>query len=622
MKMSLNLRNVCIIAHVDHGKTTLVDFLLRQAGTFAEHQAVDDRVMDSMDLERERGITILAKNTSVVVGNTKINIIDTPGHADFGGEVERVIGMSQGAILLVDAAEGPLPQTRFVLEKAIQQKLKIILVINKVDRQEVREGGRIDEVINQAFDLFCDLGASEEQTEFPIVYACGREGWCTMDAGEIPAHLNGEKTGDLRPLFDLILDYVNPPAVTNDPFSMLVSNLDYSEWVGQLAVGRVLSGNVKKGDKLFCKSVNVEGQPTTRSFSVTKVLSFSGLRQVEVDTLEAGDIGLVSGLEEVQIGDTLVANESQQAMSRIKVEAPTLGMIFSINTSPLAGQEGEAVQSRKLRDRLLRSVRYNVALRFEDAGTSDQFRILGRGELQFAILIEQMRREGLEFMVGRPEVLFKTDEHGEKVEPLERLVLDLPEQFSGEVTEILQTRKGIMSSFENIGHGRVRLKFDIPTRGILGINSRYKTATRGEGLFSSEFIGYVPYKGELTHRINGALISDREGETNAYALESIQERGQLFVNPGVKIYEGMIIGECSKDNDLNVNACREKKLTNVRAAGSDGLIMLQGIRKMSLENCIEWIEDDEWIEVTPESIRIRKKVLAANLRSVKRGAKK
>jgi GTP-binding protein len=615
--MSANLRNICIIAHVDHGKTTLVDFLLKQAGTFQEHQAVDERVMDSMDLERERGITILAKNTSVVVGDTKINIIDTPGHADFGGEVERIMGMSQGAILLVDAAEGPLPQTRFVLEKAIKQGLKIILCINKVDRPEVREGDRINEVINGAFDLFCDLGATEEQSDFPIVYACGRQGWCTLNPAEIPSLLEGKK-GDLKPLFDLVLDYVNPPAVEDAPFRMLISNLDYSEWVGQMGVGRVYSGSVKKGDRLISKTVDAAGKPLNKVFTVTKVLSFKGLRQVEVDILEAGDIGLLAGLDEIHIGDTIVANETQEALPRIIVESPTLGMIFSINTGPLAGQEGEAVQSRKLRDRLLRFCRYNVALRFEETQQPDQFRILGRGELQFAILIEQMRREGLEFMVGRPEVLFQKDEGGQLMEPVERLVLDLPEQFSGEVTEMLQTRKGIMSSYENIGHGRIRLKFEIPTRGILGINSRFKTATRGEGIMSSEFIGYVPFKGELVHRINGALISDRDGETIPYALEGIQERGQLFVDPGVKVYEGMIIGECAKDQDLNVNACREKKLTNHRASGSDGLVMLQGVRKMSLEQCIEWIEEDEWIEATPETIRLRKKILPANIRNMKR----
>lgn len=616
--MSKNIRNVCIIAHVDHGKTTLVDFLLKQAGTFRSHQEVDDRVMDSMDLERERGITILAKNTSVRVGDTKINIIDTPGHADFGGEVERIMGMADGAVLLVDAAEGPLPQTRFVLEKAIKTGLKVILVINKVDRPEVRSGDRIQEVINHTFDLFCELGASDEQTEFPIVYACGREGWCTLDIDEVPHLLSKEKKGDLKPLFDLILDYVHPPKVEEGSFRMMVANLSFHDFVGQMGVGRVLSGSVKKNDKVFCKSVDAEGKPVTKSFLATKVLSYDGLKQVEVDVLEAGDIGLVAGYEEVHIGDTLVSSDATPALPRIEVEPPTLGMVFSINTSPLSGQEGEAVQSRKLRDRLLRAARYNVALRFEESATADQFRILGRGELQFAILIEQMRREGLEFMVGRPQVLFHSNENGEKTEPMERVTLDLPEQYSGEVTEMLQTRKGIMTSYENLEGSRIRLKFEIPTRGILGIHSRYMTATRGEGLFSSEILGYVPFRGEITHRVNGSLISDRAGETVEYALFALEDRGVLFVGPGVKVYEGMIIGENAKDDDLNVNPCKEKKLTNVRAAGSDGLIQLAGIKKMSLEQCIEWIDDDEWIEVTPQTIRLRKKILSKSNRSVKR----
>ncbi len=614
----MNLRNVCIIAHVDHGKTTLVDFLLKQSGTFASHKEVDDRVMDSMDLERERGITILAKNTAIRVGEHKVNIIDTPGHADFGGEVERIMSMADGAILLVDAAEGPLPQTRFVLEKAIQQDLKIILVINKVDRNEVRGTNRIHEVVDETFDLFVELGASEEQTDFPIVYACGRDGWCTTDFDAIENHLEGKAQGSLKPIFDLILKTVPAPKIEDDDFRMLISNLDYSDFVGQLAVGRVLSGKVLKNERIFCQSISDAGTPTTKAFSISKLYTFSGLSKVEVDSLQAGDIGLIAGYELFQIGDTLTKSEDQKPLQRLMVESPTIGMIFSINTSPLAGQEGEAVQSRKLRERLMKAIRYNVALKFEDGETPDQFRILGRGELQFSILIEQMRREGLEFMVGRPQVLFKTDENGQKLEPVERVVLDLPETYTGEVTEMLQRRKGIMSSYENLSGSRVRLEFEIPTRGILGIHSNYLTATRGEGLFSSEFLGYFPHKGELLHRTTGSLISDRSGETVEYALNALEDRGILFVGVGVKVYEGMILGECAKENDLNINACKEKKLTNVRAAGSDGLIVLKGLRKMSLENCIEWIDDDEWIEVTPENIRLRKKILPKNMRSVKR----
>ena len=574
--------------------------------------------MDSMDLERERGITILAKNTAITVGDHKVNVIDTPGHADFGGEVERSMSMADGAILLVDAAEGPLPQTRFVLEKAIQQNLKIILVINKVDRSEVQGTNRIEEVVNETFDLFVELGASDEQTDFPIVYACGRDGWCTTEAEDVDALVAGEKEGNLKPIFDLILDTVPKPSVEETDFRMLVSNLDYGDFVGQMAVGRVLGGSIKKNQRVLCKTVNENDEEAIKNFNAIKIFTYSGLDKVEVETLEAGDIGLIAGYEHFQIGDTLVATPEQEALPRIKIEAPTIGMIFSINTSPLSGQEGEAVQSRKLRERLHKAIRYNVALKFKEGDTPDQFRILGRGELQFAILIEQMRREGLEFMIGRPEVLYKTDDNGEKLEPIEKVVLDLPEPYTGEVTEMLQKRKGIMSSYENLAGDRVRLEFEIPTRGILGIHSHYLTATRGEGLFSSEFLGYQPYKGDMLHRPGGSLISDRNGDTVEYALNTLEDRGTLFVGPGIKVYEGMIIGECAKENDLNVNPCKEKKLTNVRAAGSDGLVILKGLKKMSLENCIEWIDDDEWIEVTPESIRLRKKVLAKNMRSVKR----
>jgi GTP-binding protein len=613
----LNLRNICIIAHVDHGKTTLVDFLLRQAGTFKKHQAVGERVMDSMDLERERGITILAKNTSVHVGDTKINIVDTPGHADFGGEVERIMGMVDGALLLVDAAEGPLPQTRFVLQKALSRGLRVILVINKVDRPECKDERRIQEVVNQTFDLFVELGANEEQADFPIVYACGRSGWCTLDENEIAPLLAGEKRGDLKPLFDLILSEVPRPKVSeSDGFQMLVSNLSYSDYVGRLAVGRVQSGKVKKADRLILR-----GETKNVTFSVTKLFTFEGLQQMEVDELTTGDIGLIAGIEEVEIGDTFAANEQIAALPRIRVEKPTIGMVFSVNTSPYSGREGEAIQSRKLRERLLREVRQNVALRFEEMEVPDQFRILGRGELQLAILIEQMRREGFEFMVGKPLVLMRKGENGLE-EPVERLVLDLPESHAGDVTQIFQTRKGILTKFEpisNEGHARrVRLEFEIPTRGLLGTRSRYLTATRGEGLMSSEWIGYREHRGEIPHRTSGSLVADRQGETVEYGLLGLEDRGILFFGPGVPVYEGMIIGEHNKENDLNVNVCREKKLTNVRAVSAEVLVTLSGIRKMSLEDSIEWIDEDEWIEVTPKSIRLRKKVLPKNIRSVKR----
>ncbi len=615
-----NLRNVCIIAHVDHGKTTLVDGLLKQAGTFQAHQIVADRVMDSNDLERERGITILAKNTSIRLGDKKINIVDTPGHADFGGEVERILGMVDGAMLLVDAAEGPLPQTRFVLQKALRQGLKVMLVINKVDRPDAR----VREVVDAAFDLFIELGASEEQADFPIIYACARDGWCTTEEADVPALIRGEKKGNLDPMFRLMLDYIRAPR-TEDAggFQMLISNLSYSDYVGRLAIGRVTSGSVKRGARIVRRGVDASGTPLNENFAISRLYVFEGLKQEEVEVLNAGDIGIVAGSELTEIGDTLVGVESVEALPRITVEKPTLAMVFSVNTSPLSGREGEAIQSRKLRERLLREVRNNVALRFEETTYNDQFRVLGRGELQFAILIEQMRREGFEFMVGKPTVLYQSDASGARLEPMEKIVLDCPEKSVGDVTQMFQSRKGILTLFEGndgmgTGKGRVRLEFEIPTRGLLGMRSRFLTVTRGEGLMSSLLLGYGPHKGDLPHRMSGSLISDRAGDTVEYALLTLEERGMLFVKPGVEVYEGMIIGEHSKDNDLNVNPCKEKKLSNVRAAHAEVLVTLSGIREMSLEHCIEWIDEDEWIEVTPESIRLRKKVLAGNMRSVKR----
>jgi GTP-binding protein len=617
------MRNICIIAHVDHGKTTLVDGLLSQAGTFQQHQAVGERMMDSMDLERERGITIMAKNTSIRLGETKVNIVDTPGHADFGGEVERILGMVDGAVLLVDAAEGPLPQTRFVLQKALQYNHKIILFINKVDRPECRDGTRVKEVVDQAFDLFVELGASDEQAEFPIIYACGRDGWCTTDFSEVPDLISGAKKGSLQPLFKMLLEYMPPPKIVpNQDFQMLVSNLSYSDYVGRLAIGRVNSGRIQKNQKAIRRGVDESGNPKNESFSVSKVFTYEGLKQVEVDALEAGDIGVLSGNELFEIGDTIVGSETVEPVKRIIVEKPTLAMIFSVNTSPFSGREGEAVQSRKLRDRLLKEVRHNVALLFEPTDQPDQFRVLGRGELQFAILIEQMRREGMEFMVGKPIVLFKGTGDS-RLEPLERAVLDLPEANAGDVTQMFQARKGIMTKYETRSEpgatgGRIRLEFDIPTRGLLGIRSKYLTATRGAGLFSSQFLDYVPHKGDIPNRTSGAIISDREGQTMEYALLNLEDRGVFFFGPGIPVYEGMIVGESNKENELNVNVCREKKLTNVRASGAEVLVTLAGTRNLSLEDCIDWIEEDEWIEVTPVSIRIRKKVLAQNLRGVRR----
>jgi GTP-binding protein len=622
----MKIRNICIIAHVDHGKTTLVDHLLRQAGTFSERAQLEDRVMDSMDLERERGITIQAKNAAIQYKDLRINIVDTPGHSDFGGEVERILGMVDGAVLLVDAAEGPLPQTRFVLQKALERGHRIILCVNKVDRPECRDGIRTAEVVNQTFDLFIDLGASEEQADFPIVYACAKEGWCTTDTSEIPALIAKEKKGSLTPLFDLVAETIAPPKVSDEPsFQMAVANLGWSDFVGRLAIGRIMAGSLVVGQRAFRFGVKESGEPMIEGFNVTKLFRYSGMQQVEVQKLEAGDVGVVAGSENFQIGDTVGSEERTPPLPRIEVNKPTLAMVFSVNTAPFSGRDGDALQSRKLRERLLREVRMNVAVRFEDTNEPDKFRVLGRGELQFAILIEQMRREGSEFMVGRPEVLIKT-ENGKKQEPLERATLDLPEEFASAVTRMFQERKGLLQSYEVVGtqsgpggtQNRVRLEFDIPTRGLLGMRTKYLTTTKGEGLFSSQMIGYTDWKGEMLHRANGALIADRDGFATEYALINLDDRGLMFIKPGDEVYEGMIIGEFNKENDLNVNPTREKKLTNVRAAGSDHYVALKGTREMTLERCIEWIEQDEWIEVTPKNVRMRKKVLKENQRSIVR----
>lgn len=623
----MNIRNVCIIAHVDHGKTTLVDHLLQQSGSFGEREQLQDRVMDSMDLEKERGITIQAKNASLTYKDTTINIIDTPGHADFGGEVERIMSMADGAILLVDAAEGPLPQTRFVLQKALEKGHKVILVINKVDRPECSDGIRTQEVVNQTFDLFVELGANENQLDFPILYTVARDGWSTDNADEVSTLLAGAKgTASLQPLFEAILTHIPSPVTpVNSHFQLLVTNIGWSEYVGRLCLGRVMSSRVTEGQTLFRQSIDNQGNTQTQRFTATKIFRFKGLKQIETSSLEAGDIGVLAGCETVEIGDTITDNEASVPLPRIEVEKPTLGMIFSVNTSPFSGKEGEAIQSRKLRERLIKEIRQNVALRFEETEAPDQFRMLGRGELQFGVLIEQMRREGLEFMVGRPVVLMRKNEAGEKEEPLERVTLDLPEEYSGDITRMFQERKGILSSYENLGEnssrGRVRLCFDIPTRGLLGMRTRVLTATRGEGIMSAQSLGYTSWKGEMLHRQNGALISDRDGEAVTYALNNLEDRGILFVKPGTPVYEGMVVGEFNKENDLNVNPTKEKKLTNVRASGSDDLIQLKGVREMTLEKCIEWIDDDEWIEVTPQSIRIRKKVLKSNMRSIIRREK-
>jgi len=615
----MKFRNLCIIAHVDHGKTTLVDHLLRQAGTHRANEAVTERVMDSMDLEKERGITIMAKNTAIKLGDTKINIVDTPGHADFGGEVERILSMCDGALLLVDAAEGPLPQTRFVLQKALARGFRPIVVVNKVDRPECSDGKRVTEVVNAIFDLFVDLGANDEQAHFPIVYACARQGWCAETLDEAMALLKDSKGASLKKLFDMILKEIPEPKTdTTQDFKMQISNLSYSDYVGELAIGRLFSGKLKMNDRLFRLGVDAKGEPVKEGFTVTRIYTYDNLEQVEVPELVAGDIGIVSGCEKFEIGDTLGSAEETEAFPRITVEKPTVGMLFCVSTSPFVGLEGKPLLSRTLLDRMNKEAKRNVAIRLEPTDSPDQFRVLGRGELQFAILIEQMRREGLEFMVGKPTVLIR-GEGENREEPLEKLTIDVPQDMANEVTSLFQERRGILQSYEPMESiNRVRLVFEIPTRGLLGVRSKFLTITRGEGLMSSEFIGYAPLRSSIFQRTTGALVADRRGVLTEYALKGFTDRGTFFFDPGVEVYEGMIVGESNKDNDLNLNVVREKKLTNFRAGPGNALVHLHGTKQMSLEDYLEWMEGDEWLEITPKSIRLRKKILPGNLRGVKK----
>lgn len=584
-----NIRNIAIIAHVDHGKTTLVDHLLRQSGTFRTNEAVAERVMDSMDLERERGITIAAKNASFIYKDVKVNIVDTPGHSDFGGEVERILNMVDGAVLLVDASEGPLPQTRFVLGKALSQGLKLLVCVNKIDRPDAR----VDEVLNEIFDLFIDLDATEEQAEFETVYAIAREGKATFNLKE-----PGES---LVPLFDWIIEKFPPPKVEEEgPLQILIANIGYSDYVGRLGIGRIRGGKVKVGDEvLLCQD-----KDQTKKFKVSALFSYKGLEQVQVNELFAGDIAIVAGCEDLGIGDTITSVENPKPLTRIRVEEPTVGMIFSVNDSPFSGQEGKQVTSRKLLERLERELRTNVALRMEHTPANDSWKVLGRGELQLAVLIEQMRREGYELTVSKPQVVYRS-EGDVRTEPMEHVIVDCEELFTGIVTEKLGLRKGVMVNMVNKGSGRVRLEFHIPSRGLIGYRSEFLTDTRGTGLLNTQFLGYQPYKGEIRSRSNGALIADREGIATSYALWNLEPRGKLFITPGTKCYSGMVIGEHSKENDLLVNVSREKKLTNVRASGADEAIRLTPVKPMSLEYAMEWISDDELIEVTPKNVRIR-----------------
>ncbi len=595
---SIYTRNIAIIAHVDHGKTTLVDAMLRQSGIFRSNEELTDRVMDSNDLERERGITILAKTTGVRYGKVKINIADTPGHSDFGGEVERALKIVDGVMLLVDASEGPLPQTRYVLMKALEAKLPPIVVINKIDRPDAR----VQEVLNEVYDLFIDLDAAEDQLDFPVVYTNGK-------AGIAKLNMEDEST-TLQPLFETILEHI--PAPTGDPdavLQMLVANLDYSEYLGRLAIGRVFNGTLRLGDDVAI--VKLDG--THHKTRITKLYSFEGLKRVDETVGKPGDVLAIAGVEGITIGETITSAENPQALPKIQIDEPTIAMTFTVNNSPFAGREGNYVTSRNLRDRLDKELLTNVSIKVEEAGGPDAFKVMGRGELQLAILIEMMRREGFELQVGKPEILTRTID-GVLMEPLEALVIDCPEEFIGIVIEKLGMRKGKMTKMVNNGSGRVRLEFNVPSRGLIGIRSEMLTDTKGMAIMNSLFSGYIEWQGEIEMRPTGSLVSDRAGVATGFAIANLQERGTIFVSPQTEVYEGMIIGENSRDNELDVNIVKEKKLTNMRASTSDDAIRLIPPKVLNLEQALEFIKEDEFVEVTPKSIRLRKKILKSNQR--------
>jgi GTP-binding protein len=594
-------RNVAIIAHVDHGKTTLVDALLRQSGAFRANQQVADRVMDNTDLERERGITILAKNTAVHYKDLLINIVDTPGHADFGGEVERTLSMVDGVMLLVDASEGPLPQTRFVLRKALERGLPPIVVLNKIDRPDARA----QEVLNEVYDLFIDLDATEEQIEFPVLYTNAREGTASTDAVT-----RGE---DLRPLFDAIVEHVPPPRGNPDaPLQMLVANLDSSDYLGRIAIGRIFNGRVSLNDMVVVLKLEGAVQQTR----VTKLFAFDGLKRVEIERAAAGDVICLAGIEDITIGETIANPDNAVAIPPIAIDEPTVSMIFGVNTSPMSGRDGQYVTSRNLRDRLERELLGNVSLRVEDTDSPEQLKVIGRGELQLSILIEMMRREGFEVQVSRPDIVTREID-GVKMEPVEDLVIDVPEEFQGVVIAQAGTRRGVLSKMVNHGSGRVRLEFRIPARGLIGFRSQFLTDTKGTGIMNHIFAGWEPWHGAIGTRPTGALVADRVGVATAYAIYNLQERGEIFIDPATPVYEGMIVGENSRPNDMDVNVTKEKKQTNMRASTADEAIRLIPPRKLSLEQAIEFINDDELVEVTPGSIRLRKRILASNQRPKK-----
>lgn len=592
------IRNFAIVAHIDHGKTTLVDAMLSQSGIFRSNEARVDRVMDSDDQERERGITIMAKNTAVMFEDTKLNILDTPGHADFGGEVERVLTLADGVLLLVDAAEGPLPQTRFVLSKAFEAKLPPIVVINKIDRNDARP----EQVLDEVYDLFIELGADEDALEFPVVYAIGRDGVAkrSLDDG----------SRDLKPLFETIVNHLPPPqAEAEAPLQALIANTEYDDYVGRVAIGRVVAGRLLKGQPAWVLKKDDEKVQAR----ITKLYAFEGLKRQEMEQVEAGDIVALAGIEAVGIGDTVVGDPETPALPRIEVDPPTLRMMFSVNTSPLAGRDGKYVTSRQIRERLQKAAAQNVSIRVHDTDSPDTFEVAGRGELQLAVLAEQLRREGYEMGLSKPQVVLQ-EEDGQMLEPVERATIEVPDDFIGTVTEELARRKGTMVTMQPTGTGRTRLEFRIPSRGLIGYRSQFLTATRGQGILFTLFDGWMPHVGVVGRRPTGAMVADRSGKATAYALFNLQPRGKMFVRPGTEVYEGMVVGEHSRENDLDVNVLREKKLTNVRAAGKDEAIALTSVQDFSLEQAIEFIDEDELVEVTPTAIRIRKRELRAAFR--------
>jgi GTP-binding protein len=600
-----DIRNIAIIAHVDHGKTTLVDAMFQQSGLFRKGQQVDERMMDSMDLERERGITIAAKNCAVVWKAVKINIIDTPGHADFGGEVERALSMADGALLLVDASEGPLPQTRFVLKKTLAAGLKVIVVINKIDRADARPA----EVLEEIFDLFIDLDATDEQLEFPLLYANGREGIAQKSLAE---------PGDsLSVLFDTIISAVPPPSFEKDhPFQLLVADLSYSDYLGRLAIGRVFNGIAQFNESMVCIDESGRQMP----LKISKLQCYDGMKLVEVKTAASGDIVVLAGIENVKIGDTICAKADARPLPRITVDEPTVSMRFTISDSPFAGTEGRYVQTGKIRERLIRETLRNVGIQLEETGDRESFIVKGRGEFQMAIIIETMRREGFELCVGRPRVILKKQD-GKTLEPIEHLFVDCDERFMGIVTEKLSLRKGKMLNLVNNGRGHIRLEFSVPSRALIGYRDEFLTDTKGTGILNSIFSGYEPYRGDFPQRFTGSLVSDRTGHAVPYALFNLEPRGHLLIAPGTPVYEGMIVGEHNRDNDINVNPCKEKKLTNMRASGRDENVILAPVKPMTLEWAINFIQDDEMVEVTPKSIRLRKAVLSASKRYAQRSSK-